>query len=335
MDDFKRTFGALSSFVQRMTASQALMLLGVTAGLIAGIVVVVNFLGSANYSVLYSGLDQAAAGEVIAYLDESKIPYELSGGGGTIMVPDDRVYKARMSLAAQGLPSTGTSGYSIFDETNFGMTDFLQKLNYKRALEGELTRSIMEIREVRSARVHIVIPQERLFAKDKKEPTASILLKLAGGELSERQISGIKHLVASSVEGLAPSNISIIDYEGNLLSSDQERDSLAGLSASQLGVRKEVESYLERKAQSMLDDVIGRQRAVVRISAELDFTQVERTNELYDGNGAVVRSEERSEQSSNAQDKTTEETSESTEDSKTETTVTNYEIPRTMERIVN
>lgn len=335
MDEFKSVFTSIADYVRRMSASQALMLLGISAGFIAGIFVLVTYVNGANYSLLYSGLEPSAANEIVTYLDGNKIPYQIENGGGSILVPDNQVHKSRMALAAQGLPAGGAVGYSIFDETNFGMTEFLQKVNYKRALEGELTRTIMEIHEIKAARVHIVIPKERLFAKDKKETTASILLKLSGGDLSRRQLAGIKHLVASSVEGLRPANISIIDYEGDLLSSDNERDELAGLSSSQLGVRKEVESYLEEKAQSMLDDVIGMNKAVVRISAELDFTQVERTNESYDANGAVVRSEERTENSSNSSDKQPESAVESEEDNKAEATITNYEIPRTVERIVN
>lgn len=335
MDDLKTTFSAVTEFIRRMSASQALMLLGVAAGSIVGLIVFANYVSTVNYSVLYSNLDQSAAAEVVAYLEESKIPYEIANGGRTIRMPDSDVHRTRMALASQGLPAVSTVGYSIFDENNFGMTDFLQKINYKRALEGELTRTIMEISEIRAARIHIVMPKERLFSKDQKVTTASILLKLGSGELSRRQLSGIKHLVASSVEGLKPSNISIIDYNGNLLSSDNAQDVLAGLSSSQLQVRKDVEKYLEDKAQSLLNSVIGPGASVVRISAELDFTQTERTNELFDPNGAVIRSEERTEQSANSSDKAAETTSERAEDTKQETVITNYEIPRTVETIVN
>lgn len=335
MDDLKSTFSALGGFIKRMSASQALMLLGVTAGSVVGLVVFTNYVSTVNYSVLYSNLDQSAAADVVAYLEDNKTSYEITNGGRTIRMADSEVHRTRMALASQGLPARSSVGYSIFDENNFGMTDFLQKINYKRALEGELTRTIMEISEIRAARVHIVMPKERLFSKDQKVTTASILLKLGSGELTRRQLSGIKHLVASSVEGLKPSRISIIDYDGNLLSSNNEQDALAGLSSSQLQVRKDVESYLEHKAQSMLNSVIGMGASVVRISVELDFTQSERTNELFDPNGAVIRSEERTEQSSNVSDKVADNTAESAEDTKQETVITNYEIPRTVETIVN
>ncbi|MBN4056925.1 flagellar M-ring protein FliF, partial [bacterium AH-315-J21] len=276
-----------------------------------------------------------AAGEALAYLEANKIPYQVSEGGRSIMIPDGDVHRVRMAMASEGVPTGGSVGYAIFDKTNFGMTDFLQKVNFRRALEGELTKTILEIREVKAARVHIVMPKERLFGRDKKETTASILLKLSSGSLSRSQLAGINHLVASSVEGLQTENISIIDYNGNLLSDAKGKNTMAGLSSTQLQVRKDVESYLEEKAQSMLDGVIGVGKSVVRVSAELDFTQSERTNELYDANGAVVRSEERSEQTNNSKDQLAEKDSESTDDSKVESTITNYEIPKTIEHIVN
>ncbi len=335
MDELKRISSSLLVFIKQMSASQALMLLGVGAGVIAGVAALFVFVTSVNYSTLYRNLDDASAGEALSYLDANKIPYQVSDGGRSILVPDDKVHMLRMEMASQGVPTGGSVGYSIFDKTNFGMTDFLQKVNFRRALEGELTKTIMEISAVKSARVHIVMPKERLFGRDKKETTASILLKLSSGGLTRRQLSGINHLVASSVEGLRTENISIIDYNGNLLSNPSGNDTMAGLSSTQLQVRKDVESYLENKAQSMLNDVIGLGKAVVRVSAELDFTQAERTNEIYDANGAVVRSEERSEQSANSKDQSGDKSDESSDDSKVETTITNYEIPKTIEHIVN
>ena len=334
MNEPKALLENITRTIGRMSASQVLMLLGVVAGSIVGAIALFNFFGSARNTPLFSDLDAKAAQDVVAYLDEHKIPYEIAAGGKTIEVSEDVVYKTRMALASQGLPSSGTVGYSIFDETNLGMTDFLQQVNYQRALEGELTRTIMEIGEVEAARVHLVLPKDRLFSKDKKEPSASVLLKTHGSGLTRRQLAGISHLVASSVEGLRTTNISIIDYEGNLLTSESGNDPLGGLSSTQLQTRKDVESYLEEKAQSMLDDVIGDGRAVVRITAELDFQQVERTNETYDPNLAAVRSEQRTEEVKSSSDKS-DTAAESKDDNRVETTVTNYEIPKTLEHIVN
>jgi flagellar M-ring protein FliF len=198
-----------------------------------------------------------------------------------------------------------------------------------------LTRTIMQLNEVRAARVHIVMPKERLFKDDQKEATASVVLKLSGpGGLSKRQIAGIAHLVASSVEGLKPSNIAILDYDGNLLSSGEEKDRLAGLSSSQLEVRKNVENYLEDKAQSMLDGVLGSGKSVVRVTADLDFQQIEKTSESYDPNTPSIRSEERTKTTNSASDKA-EESNESSEEGSSETTITNYELNKTVEHVIN
>lgn len=333
MERFSLLFKNIGAWVSRMTPSQVMMLLGVVAGSIVGIILVVGWLNAATYSTLYANLDESEAGEIVAYLNDNKIPYELSDGGRTISVPSSEVYQARISLASDGLPTKGSIGYSLFDKNNLGMTDFLQNLNFRRALEGELTRTIMQLSEVKAARVHIVMPKERLFKEDKKETTASVLLKLTGKGLSKQQISGISHLIASSVEGLMPENIAIVDYDGNLLSKSQKADAIAGLTSSQLDVRKQVETYLEEKAQSMLDDVLGTGKSVVRLTADLNFQQLEKTSETFDPNSPSVRSEERTSTANSTSDKA-EETSESSEEGNSETTITNYELNRTNEHLI-
>jgi flagellar M-ring protein FliF len=335
MESFNATFKNISGVVRRMSPSQVMMLLGVTAGSIVGIVLLVGWLHNVTYSRLYSNLEEGEAGDVINYLTDQKIPYQLSDGGRSIEVPSDQVYKTRISLAADGIPRGGTIGYSIFDKNNLGMTDFLQNLNFRRALEGELTKTIMQLSEVQAARVHIVIPKDRLFRDDKKEATASVLLKLKGrAMLGKAQIAGISHLVASSVEGLQPQNITIVDYDGNLMSGGQRSDGLAGLSSSQLEVRQEVEEYLKEKAQSMLDGVLGPGKAIVRVNADLNFQQLEKTSETYDPNSPSVRSEERTKNTHAATDKT-QPPNESNNQENSETVVTNYELNKTVEHIIN
>jgi len=335
MDFLRVFFKNVGHFVARMTPSQVMMLFGVIAGTIVGSVFLVGWMTGVTYSPLYSNLEETEAGEVVQYLSDNKIPYHLNGNGRTIEVPSDKVHETRLALASEGLPRSGTVGYSIFDQNNLGMTDFLQNLNFRRALEGELTRTITELREVQAARVHIVMPKERLFRDDQKEASASVVLKLAGGYgLTKQQISGIAHLVAASVEGLKPSNIAILDYDGNLLSSGEEADALAGLSGSQMEVRKNVERYLEDKAQTLLASVLGDGRSVVRVTAELDFNQIERTSESYDPNSPSVRSEERTKTSNATSDKA-DEAKESTEEGNSETTITNYELNKTVEHIIN
>jgi len=335
MDNLKANLKSLMDYVSRMTASQVMMLFGIIAGTIVGAVFVVGWINGVTYSPLYSNVGEQDAGEIVTYLESNKIPFRLSQGGKTIEVPSDQVYKARISLASDGLPSGGNMGYSIFDENQLGMTDFLQNLNFRRALEGELTRTIMQLTEIQAARVHLVMPKERLFKKDQTNATASVVLKLRGGSgLSKRQTKGITHLVASSVEGLTPDNIAIVDYNGNLLSSGQESDPVAGLSASQLEVRKNVEQYLEEKAGTMLADVLGVGKTVVRVIADLDFQQLVKTSEIYDANAPAIRSEERVKSSSTLSDKNGE-TSENEEAGSSETVVTNYELNKTVEHLVN
>jgi flagellar M-ring protein FliF len=335
MESFTNFFKSTGQFVGRMSPSQVMMLFGVVAGTIMGIILVVGWVGEVTYSRLYSDLEEAEAGEVINYLNDNNIPFKLSANGTTIEVPSGDVYSARISLASSGLPRSGSIGYSLFDQNNLGMTDFLQNLNFRRALEGELTRTITQLNEVQSARVHIVMPKDRLFKEDKQEASASVLLKLAGNNgVSKRQIAGIAHLVAASVEGLKPGNIAIIDYDGNLLSSGREDDMVAGLSSSQLDVRKNVEEYLQGKSQSLLDGVLGVGRSLVRVTADLDFQQLERTSEIFDANAPSVRSEERTKTSNTNNDKSTE-TNESSEEGNSETTITNYELNKTVDHIIN
>lgn len=335
MEGLKEYFRGFAHFIGRMTPSQVMMLLGVTAGTLVGIVLLVGWLGDATYARLYTNLDEKEAGEVIAWLQDNKVEYQLLDGGRTIEVPAGKVYSTRIALATEGLPNSGQVGYSIFDQNNLGMTDFLQNLNFRRALEGEITKTIMQLDEVDAARVHIVMPKDRLFKEDQQEATASVVLKLRGSDkLSRQQVAGITHLVAASVEGLEPDNITIVDYGGNLLSSVQQADATIGLSNSQLEITQRVERHLQGKAQSMLDEVMGPGKSVVRVTAKLDFQQLERTSEVFDPNAPSIRSEERIKESSKEADKAAE-TAESESEDQYETTRTNYELNKTVEHVID
>jgi flagellar M-ring protein FliF len=335
MEYFRQVFKRISAIVARMTVSQVVMLMAITVGFVFGTIAVVGWLSSATYVPLYSNLEPAEAGDITQYLTEQGISYEISAGGTTIEVPESDLSRARLGLAAQGMPNSGTVGYSIFDESNLGMTDFLQKLNFRRALEGELARTISGLNEVQACRVHIVIPEDRLFADQQKEATASIVLKLnRSRSLSKTQIAGIANLVASSVEGLTADNITIIDYDGNLLSSHNGGDALTALTGNQIEMTRNVEQQLEHKAQSMLDGVLGPGKAIVRVAAELDFQQVSRTSENYDPNTVAVRSEQRTENTEKAQNKDGEE-AENAQDNRAEVVVTNYEVSKTTEVVNN
>lgn len=246
-----------------------------------------------DLQVLYSNLGQEDAGQVVGKLREMKVPYRVEGNA--IYVPTARVYELRLELAAQGMPQGGGVGFEIFDKNQIGVTEFVQRLNYVRAIQGELARTIRQLTEVEQARVHIAIPEKSIFTEKDDKPSASVVLKLkAGRTLGRGQVGGIVHLVSSSVEGLAPQKITVIDSMGNLLSKPSDTEAL--VDAKQLEYQKAVDREYEQKIQSMLESVVGKNKAIVRVSTKLDFTKVERTEEKYDPDTTAVRSEQRSQE---------------------------------------
>jgi flagellar M-ring protein FliF len=321
-------------FWQRLRPAQKLTIAVAVVGAIGILATVVAVSSSEPMAVLFRDLDPKDAGAIVEKLKEQAVPYELGEGGTTIRVPESRVYELRLAMAREGLPSNSTVGYEIFDRTNLGMSDFVQKLNHKRALEGELQKTIASFDEVQKVRVMIALPEKALFEKDQKKPTASVLLHLKSGRsLSRLNIEGIQNLVASSVEGLSPADVTIVDQHGQVLSqAPRETSTIAGLTATQYEQQQKVESYLTTRVQSLLDGVLGPGNSVVRISAELDFTQREQTRENYDPDGQVVRSEERIAEARRSQD-SLDYPAVNSESNATKVR-TNYEISRTVERIV-
>lgn len=286
-------------FVQYKTVFMSLSpykKIGILAGVaavLAAFVLVLLWANKTSYGVLYTELSQEDAGAIVAKLEERKIPYELSNNGQTISVPMEIVQETRLSLATEGLPTGGAVGMEVFNKTNLGTTDFVQRLNYQRALQGELERTIGKFPEIEQVRVHLNIPKESLFIEEAKEPTASVVLRLQRGkELSRNQLAGIVHLVASSVEGLKPDNISVVDTSGGLLYSKSESDG-AVLSESQMRHRRELEAGLSQRLTSMLERVVGPDKAMARVTAELNFNQIQTNEEVYDPDRQVVRSEQR------------------------------------------
>ena len=324
----------IQTLMANLNTTQKVMLIAAVSVALALIIVVLVWTSKPSYDVLFADLSKKDAAQIIEKLREKKIDFQLEDGGNTILVPAGKVYELRLEFASLGLPEDGVIGYEIFDKTNIGMTDFLQKLNYRRALEGELTRTIEQIDAVEKARVHIVIPETRLFQEDQKQPSASVILKLNGARtLNPTQINGIAHLIASSVEGLEPENVTIVDTRGRVLSNNNNPDDLLTLSATQLDFRKKVEEYLTQKAQSMLDRVFGPGNTIVRVSAELDFTQVHKTIEEYDPDNTVVRSEEINEQVTPTGNQANGQNG-SAVAAKSTNTITNYEINRTVQQVV-
>jgi flagellar M-ring protein FliF len=312
---------------RRFSLAQKLALGGVVIGAVAGIVTLVTFVNRPTYSTLFSNLVPADAAKIVEKLQEKKILYQLEDNGKTVLVQKDKMYDVRLSLAAEGLPQSSIIGYEIFDRTNLGVSDFVQKINYRRALEGEIARTILQLEEVEGARVHIVVPEKALFKEDEKTTTASIILKLKSGKnLRKESVQGVVHLVASSVEGLDPGNITIVDSRGTMLSDSEKPNSLSAKTSSQYEMQQKVENYLAQKAQSMLEGVVGPGNARVQVTAELDFRQVERTLEQYDPEKTVVRSEQVTDEKNVLKD--------SVQPSTRSSVVTNYEVNKTLERVI-
>ncbi|MDI1470936.1 MAG: flagellar basal-body MS-ring/collar protein FliF [Thermodesulfovibrio sp.] len=260
---------------------------------IAIIITFLLWLPKQDYQVLFSNLSAEDAGNVITKLKEKKVPYQVKDNA--IYVPSDKVHELRLELAAQGVPSGGGVGFEIFDKTSIGLTEFSQRVNYIRALQGELARTIKQIQEVDQVRVHIAIPEKTIFTEKEDHPTASVVLKLKPGRtLSKEQVAGIVHLVSSSVEGLAPQYVTVVDQYGNLLSAPKDTAQL--VQTEQIEYKKNIEKTYEKNIQSMLENIVGKGKAIVRVSTEIDFSKVERLEEKFDPDTIAIKSEQRSQE---------------------------------------
>lgn len=236
-------------------------------------------------------LDPKDAGAIIAALDERGVQYEITNGGSTILVPRDQVYKLRMELAEKGMFAGGTVGFEIFDKGNFGVSDFVQRTNSLRAIQGELARTISQIQGVRTARVMVVMPENRLLVTDaNRRSTASVLVDTGSNRLPAEAVNSIRNLVAYAVEGLKVDDVVVVDSRGNVLSEELRQDNLGiGLTSGQLRYRTGLEQYYSEKVESMLDAVLGPGNAVARVSVDVDFTSSTVVEERYDPDMQVVR----------------------------------------------
>jgi flagellar M-ring protein FliF len=272
-------------------ASQRISVLAATFILVAGLVAAAFWSSHADYGLLYGGLSETEAAKVVSALNEAKVAYKVSGSG-SISVPVDKIYSTRMQLASKGIPQGDGVGFEIFDKANFGISDFVQRANYLRALQGELARTISQLDEVQSARVMIVQPENRLLLDKEKYATASVFVHVRGNSaLAPSSINSIRFLVANSVEGLKPNHVSVVDNQGNVLSENQDNDSLSGMSATQLQSRRNLEQYLSKKAQDILEKVLGPGQAIVRVSAEVNYDTITKSEEKFDPDGQVIRSQ--------------------------------------------
>lgn len=294
MESILRSFAQAWRGFNSLALSKKLTILTVAGITLLSIVMLVHYVNKAEYRVLFSNLSTEDAGSIVAMLQEKKVPYELSPAGNTISVPSDKVSELRLEMAASGLPRGGGVGFEIFDKKALGVTEFVQRLNYQRALQGELARTISGLDEIQQCRVHIVMPKKSLFVEEQEKPTASVIIKLRRVRgLRESQIEGITCLVASSVEGLSPEDVTVVDNRGNVLSRVEPVSEVARMTGSQIEYQRNVEKNLSDRIRSMLEKVVGKGNAAVRVSAAIDFRVMEKTEELYDPEEPVVRSMQR------------------------------------------
>ena len=290
---FRKILSQLQNLFKSISLTKRMVLLTIAVGSVAGFVFLMNWAATPEFHPLYSHLDASDAGVIISRLKDEKIPYRLSANGSTILIPQELIYETRMNLASEGLPQGGSTGFELFDNTKLGMTEFAQNVNYQRALQGELVRSINGFEEVDSCRVHIVMPEKSLFIKEEESASASVVLKLKHGKwLSQQQVQGIVHLVSSSVSRLTPENVTVVDNSGRLLTGRSDSAGLSTLSSDQLDHQVKVERKLETRVLSMLEKALGANRAIVRVSCALNFKQHEMTEERFFPENQVVRSEQ-------------------------------------------
>ncbi|WP_455288578.1 flagellar basal-body MS-ring/collar protein FliF [Cupriavidus necator] len=288
--------GRSAEVIERLKANPKLPLMLGAAALAAAIAVGVLWSRSPDYKVLYSNLSERDGGAVLQSLQQMNVPYKFAEGGGAVMVPAEKVHETRLRLASQGLPKSGTAGMELMDNQKFGISQFAEQVNYQRGLEGELARSIESIAAVQSARVHLAIPKPTLFVRERQKPTASIVLQLYPGRaIDEGQVAAISHLVSSSVPELTPKSISIVDQHGSLLSnSGNERM----LDATQLKYVNALEQNYLKRIEAILTPIVGKDNVRAQVTADVDFSIVEHTDESYKPNQEPTRTAIRSQQTS-------------------------------------
>ncbi len=291
---------ASPNWLQRLSALDRAQRMRLGAGvalLVAAAVAAVVMGRQPDYRVLFSNLGDKDGGAVVAQLSQMNVPYKYSEGGGAILIPAERVHDVRLRLATQGLPKGSVAGFELMESNKFGMTQFQERLNFQRGLEGELTRSIQALSSVQSARVHLALPNQNGFFREQQKPSASVLVSLHPGRILDRaQLAGIVHLVASSVPELAPSAVSVLDDTGKLLSQSPDSTAGAEINAQQLLYVQQLEQQYSRRIMDILEPVVGRDNVKAQVTAEVDFSQTESTSEQFRPNQTPDSSAVRSQQ---------------------------------------
>ncbi len=285
--------------LEKVRALPKPVLLGAAAAVVAAIVAVAMWSSEPNYKVLFSNLDDRDGGAIVTALGTMNVPYRYNDTGTALLVPADRVYDARLQLASQGLPRGGSVGFELMDNARFGASQFAEQINYQRGLEGELARSIEAMHTVQHARVHLAMPRQSLFVRERQAPTASVLLNVyPGRSLSDAQVSAISWLVASSVPELTAENVSIVDQNGRLLSAPLGEG--RGMDADQMRFVREMEQRTVERILTILNPLVGPGNVHAQASADVDFSRREETSEVYRPNQEPGQAAVRSQQTSDS-----------------------------------
>ncbi len=347
MAGMKAFFERMKSFWDKTNVTQRVFIGGLAVSVIIAFFVMLFWLNRPNYVVMYSNLFPEDASRIVETLKKEKTDYKLTNNGATILVPEESVYDLRLKVAGEGSLVGQGVGFEIFDELKVGQTDFVQKINYQRALQGELARTISEFPQVESARVHLVIPNRSLFIEEQSEPSASVVLHMVKGKkMDPKEVEAVVNLVSMAVDGLEKNRITVADTTGKILYSPSDDASVSGMSTTQLEYKLTLQQNLERRIEEMLFPVIGAGRVIAKVNADVDFSHTTIRKEEFDPESAVVRSEQRSEESTMGQANTESGVPEanfrgdgitgavSEQQTSRETRTTNYEINKVEQQIV-
>lgn len=302
----KKAFSQLDK-IKQLSVQKKLGLMVAAAAAIALIAGTWLWSQAPDYRVLYANLSEQEGGAIIDALQKMNVSYQFSESSGSILIPGDRVHEVRLRLAGQGLPKGNLSGFEMLENQKFGSSQFLEQVNYQRALEGELARSIQSLSAVQGARVHLAIARPSVFARERQQPSVSVLLNLHPGRmLNTEQVSAIIHLVSSSIPDLPVKNVTVVDQQGNLLSGQKDNQAETGLNPSQLKYVQEMEQNFIRRIEAILTPVTGQDNVHAQVTADVDFSRIERAEESYRPNNnpsefAAVRSQQQSESASISQ----------------------------------
>ena len=301
MEVLRQILSQLKTTFINLNRGKQITLVTLVLGSFAGFIFLMSWSNKSEFHPLFTKLNPEDAGIILNKLKEQKIEYQIASNGSTILIPQEHIYETRMQMASDGLPQGSGIGFEIFNDTNLGITEFAQTVNYQRALQGELARTINWIEEIESSRVHIVLPEKSLFVEEEESASASVVLQLQAGKwLNQNQVNAIVHLLSSSVARLSPENVTIVDQNGKLLAGEKKDSSFGSLSSNQLEYQVRVERNLENRVRTMLESALGEDKAIVRLSCSFDFKSQEKTEELYLPQNRVIRSEQALNESSSA-----------------------------------